>query len=86
MKFKIAVTGFLAAILATCVFTSYKLITEAEKQTQLQHAQTEVQLGIGEFIKQNSRNNFKEEHFEGFSGSVYLNEGYEKWKEIAFPD
>jgi len=39
MKFKATIAGLLTAILATCIFTSYALISEAKKQTKLELAQ-----------------------------------------------
>lgn len=50
MKFKIAVIGLLTIIATTCIFTAYKLTTEAEKQTQLQIAQTEAAFGTYEYV------------------------------------
>lgn len=35
MKFKIATLGLLIAILGCCIFTSHKLIKEAEIQTEI---------------------------------------------------
>lgn len=37
MKFKIAVLGLLSAILTICIFTSYILIHETKKQTELSY-------------------------------------------------
>jgi len=36
MKFKVTAVSLLSAILIVCLFTSYKLITEAERQSRLQ--------------------------------------------------
>lgn len=57
MKFKITVTGLLAAILTTCIFTSYKLTTEAKKQTQLQLAQAQ---GITALIEMSDKTDWME--------------------------
>lgn len=48
MKFKITVTGLLAAILAICLFTSYTLIKEEKKQTEIQIAQLKIEMEVAE--------------------------------------
>lgn len=57
MKFKITVIAILTAILAICAFTSYKLTTEAEKQTQLQLAQAQ---GITALIEMSDKTAWRE--------------------------
>lgn len=42
MKFKGAVIGLLIAIFTSCIFTSYFLISEVQKQTELQIMQTKI--------------------------------------------
>lgn len=42
MKFKIAVISLLTAIMMICGYTGYRLIQEAEKQTEIQTIQTKM--------------------------------------------
>lgn len=48
MKFKCAVLGLLVAILATCIFTSYTLITEAkiQKEIALAHLTMNIEMNM----------------------------------------
>lgn len=50
MKFKYTIIGLLTAILLTCILTSYSLISETKKQTELQIAQTEAIFGTYDYV------------------------------------
>lgn len=81
MKFKIIVIGFLTAILAICLFTSYTLINAANKQLDLQKIHLEIELEQYEL-----ENGTK--YYNGIKGSgEWCNDAYNMleswWQEIS---
>ena len=44
MKFKVAVISLLTAIMIICGYTGYRLVQEAEKQTEIQMVQARVEI------------------------------------------
>lgn len=84
MKFKIAITGLLAAILTVCIITSYVLINEAKKQTQLQLSQAEGIIAIAEYAHWYEDLNIGSDF--NSSGDTYLEEATKLWHEIRYPE
>lgn len=50
MKFKIAVISLLTAIMMICGYTGYRLVQEAEKQTEIQTIQTRMNYIMYDYI------------------------------------
>lgn len=75
MKFKIATIGLLIAILSTCIFASYKLITETKQQTEILTLLGEAEMDRGYYeIKNIDIENYKpyvENRNEQFAKIIY---------------
>lgn len=80
MKFKAAIIGILSAILVICAFTSYKLITEAEKQIEFQKLQAEI--SIKTFEAENASRIWLDTEHGTIERSTYL-ELYGKYNDLC---
>lgn len=85
MKFKIVVTGLLTAILAVCIFTSYTLINEAKKQTEIQLSQATGIIAVANYVHWYEDLNLDKTEWSS-AGDAYLEHATEIWHKIIYSE